>query len=134
MGQPAAKQGDQITATDTHIQMVPAPPGPPVPTPVQLPFAGMITGGLSSNVNIMGFPAATVGSTANNMPPHLPIPPGISFQIPPTNQGTIINGSGTVFINHKPAARNSDQAQTCADPVPNMGAQVVATGTVLIGG
>lgn len=135
MGMPAAKQGDQIVATDTHIVLVPAPPGPPTPTPLPHPFMGMINGSLSTNVKIMGMPAATVGSTATNQPPHLPTPPGVSFQIPPTNQGTILAGSGTVMINHKPAARNGDQAQTCADPAPNMTAKVVAApGIVMIGG
>lgn len=136
MGKPAAKQGDQIIATDIHIVMVPAPPGPPVPTPLPHPFLGMINGNLSMNVKIMGMPAATVGSTATNQPPHLPTPPGVSFQIPPTNQGTIMMGSTTVMINGKPAARMGDQAQTCADPAPNMSAQVVVSGaaTVMIGG
>jgi uncharacterized Zn-binding protein involved in type VI secretion len=133
MGQPAAKQGDQITAIDIHIVMVPSPGGP-VPTPLPHPFNGMINGSLSQNVKVMGMPAATVGSTAQNQPPHIPTPPGTSFQIPPTNQGTIIKGSATVMINNKPAARAGDQAQTCADPVPNMGASVVASGTVLTGG
>lgn len=134
MGQPAAKQGDQITAVDIHIVMVPAPPGPPVPTPLPHPFMGIINGGLSSDVKIMGVAAAVVGSTADNTPPHLPTPPGTVFQIPPTNKGTITMGSTTVFINNKPAARNGDMAQTCADPAPNMGAKVVAVGTVMIGG
>jgi uncharacterized Zn-binding protein involved in type VI secretion len=133
MGQPAAKQGDQITAVDMHIVMVPSPGGP-VPTPLPHPFAGIIDGNLSANVMIMGMPAATVGSTATNTPPHIPTPPGTAFQIPPTNRGTIMMGSGTVMINGKPAARAGDQAQTCADPVPNMSATVVATSTVMIGG
>jgi uncharacterized Zn-binding protein involved in type VI secretion len=38
------------------------------------------------------------------------------------------------MINGKPAARVGDQVQTCADPVPNMTAQIVAVGTVMIGG
>ena len=57
MGQPAAKQGDQIVATDTHIVMIPSPGGP-VPTPLPSPFTGMIDGALSGNVNIEGKPAA----------------------------------------------------------------------------
>lgn len=134
MGQPAAKQGDQITAVDIHIVMVPAPPGPPVPTPLPHPFMGILNGGLSSDVKIMGMPAAVVGSTADNTPPHLPTPPGTVFQIPPTNRGTITMGSTTVLINHKPAARSGDMAQTCADPAPNMSASVIAVGTVMIGG
>lgn len=133
MGQPAAKQGDRITAVDVHIVMVPSPGGP-VPTPLPHPFAGIIDGNLSPDVKIMGMPAATVGSTATNTPPHIPTPPGTTFQIPPANRGTIMMGSGTVMINNRPAARAGDQAQTCADPVPNMSATVVATGTVMIGG
>ncbi len=133
MGQPAAKQGDQITAVDTHIVMVPSPGGP-VPTPLPHPFAGIIDGNLSPTVMIMGLPAATVGSTATNTPPHIPTPPGTAFQVPPSNQGTILRGSATVMINGKPAARAGDQAQTCAEPVPNMTAQVVASSTVMIGG
>ncbi|HUF39606.1 MAG TPA: PAAR domain-containing protein [Anaerolineales bacterium] len=132
MAQPAAKQGDQITAVDMHIVLVPSPGGP-VPTPLPHPFNGIIDGGLSADVMVEGRPAATVGSTATNTPPHLPTPPGTVFQLPPTNRGTITIGSATVFINGKPAARAGDQAQTCADPVPNPAAQVVAAGTVLIG-
>ena len=128
MGQPAAKQGDQVTATDTHLVQPPAP-GPPVPTP--LPFAGIINGGLSSNVNIMGMPAATINSTANNLPPH--VPPGGAFVKPPSNQATIITGSATVMINGNPAARNGDTATTCNDPADLPIGTVVATGTVNIG-
>ncbi len=131
MGQPAAKQGDQIVATDTHIVMVPGPP--PVPTPLPHPFAGIINGNLSSDVNIMGMPAATVDSTADNTPPHIPTPPGTAFQRPPTNQGTIKLGSPTVNINGKMAARNGDIAETCNDPTDLPVGQVIAAGTVLIG-
>jgi uncharacterized Zn-binding protein involved in type VI secretion len=130
---PAAKQGDQVVAVDIHIVMVPSPGGP-VPTPLPHPFSGIIDGSLSRDVNVMGMPAATMGSTANNQPPHIPTPPGTTFQIPPTNQATIMRGSSTVFINGKPAARAGDPAQTCADPAPNPGGQVIAVGTVMIGG
>ena len=47
MGQPAAKQGDQMTAVDMHIVMVPSPGGP-VPTPLPHPFMGIIDGLLIS--------------------------------------------------------------------------------------
>ena len=117
-------------ATDIHIILVPAVV--PVPTPTPHPFAGMIDGGLSSNVKVMGMPAATVGSTATNMPPHIPI--GGPFAKPPTNKGTVMNGSGTVQINGKPAARNGDTALTCNDPVDLPVGTVVAVSTVMIGG
>jgi uncharacterized Zn-binding protein involved in type VI secretion len=130
MGQAAAKQGDQITALDTHIIMIPSPGGP-VPTPLPHPFNGVISGSLSANVKVMGMPAATVGSTADNMPPH--IPQGGPFQKPPSNKGQIIRGSATVMINGQPAARNGDTALTCNDPVDLPNGTVVAVGTVMIG-
>jgi uncharacterized Zn-binding protein involved in type VI secretion len=132
LSKPAAKQGDQIVATDTHIVLVPSPGGP-VPTPLPHPFIGIIDGNLSKNVLIMGRPAATVSSTAKNTPPHIPTPPGTSFQKPPSNTGTIIMGSATVLINGKPAARTGDTANTCNDPVDLPVGKVVAAGTVLIG-
>lgn len=131
MGQPAAKQGDTVTAIDTHIILIPSPGGP-VPTPLPHPFNGIINGSLSSDVMIMGMPAATVGSTADNMPPH--IPQGGPFQKPPSNKAQIIAGSGTVLINGKPAARNGDTALTCNDPVDLPVGTVVAVGTVMVGG
>ena len=133
MGQPAAKQGDKIVASDVHIVLVPAPPGPPVPTPLPHPFSGIINGNVSKDVFITGLPAATLGSTATNTPPHIPTPPGVSFQKPPTNMATIIKGSATVLINGKPAARAGDTANTCNDPADLPVGTVVAAGTVLIG-
>lgn len=133
MGQPAAKQGDEVTAVDTHVVMVPSPPGSPVPTPLPHKFSGMLTGGLSATVNIMGKPAATVGSTADNVPPHTPTPPGTAFQTPPANRGTVQKGSPTVMINSKPAARSGDTVMTCNDPADAPVGAIVAVGTVLVG-
>ena len=129
MGQPAAKQGDRVTAVDIHLIQ---PPGPVSPVPVPHPFSGLIDNGLSANVNIQSLPAATLGSTATNTPPHVPI--GGTFVVPPRNQATIIRGSATVFINGKPAARAGDTALTCNDPVDLPAGTVVAVSTVLIGG
>ena len=131
MGQPAAKQGDQIVGVDTHIVMIPSPGGP-VPTPLPHPFSGLIDGSLSNDVKIMGMPAATVNSTATNTPPH--IPQGGPFQTPPSNRGTIMMGSATVLINGKGAARNGDTANTCNDPTDMPVGTIIAVGTVLMGG
>lgn len=128
MGMPAAKKDDKITATDLHLIQ---PPGTAPPTSVQHPFKGTIKGNLSANVNIMGKPAATVNSTATNTPAHQPI--GGTFVKPPANRGSIITGSGTVFINGKPAARSGDTAITCNDLVDLPVGKVVAKGTVFIG-
>lgn len=133
-GAPAAKQGDKVVGVDVHIVLVPAPPGAPVPTPGPHPFNGMIDTNCSPTVKIMGMPAATMGSIAHNLPPHLPIPPVGPFANPPTNQSQIIKGSMTVFINGKPAARAGDTCLDCADPVPTPTGTVVAMGTVFIGG
>lgn len=130
MGQPAAKQGDKIMATDTHIVMIPGTP--PVPTPLPHPFMGIIDGSLSADVKIMGMSAATVDSTATNTPPH--IPQGGPFQKPPSNKATIKMGSATVKINGKMAARNGDTAMTCNDPSDLPIGKIIAIGTVFIGG
>ncbi len=131
MGQPAAKQGDQVIATDTHIVMIPSPGGP-VPTPLPHPFVGQLDGSLSGDVNVEGKAAAVQGSTATNAPAH--VPQGGPFQKPPSNKGTVQIGSSTVFINGKPAARNGDKAITCNDPADLPVGTVVAASTVMIGG
>ena len=130
MSMPAAKMGDQVVGVCTHTVLVPSPGGP-VPTPLPHPFSGIIDSNCSTNVQIMGQQAATMGSIAHNTPPHIPTPPGTSFTVPPTNMATIQGGSATVLINNKPAARTGDLAQTCSEiPVP---ANVIAAGNVLIG-
>src|SRR5438105_177535 len=107
MGQPAAKQGDQVIGIDTHIVMNPSPGGP-IPTPLPHPFVGQLDGSLSTDVNIEGKPAAVRGSTASNIPSH--IPQGGPFQMPPANRASILLGSTTVLIDGKPAGRNGDVA------------------------
>jgi uncharacterized Zn-binding protein involved in type VI secretion len=112
----AARQGDAVLATDTHIVMVPAVPSP-VPTPLPHPFSGSIQTGVSSDVLVNGRGAATVDSVAVNQPPHLPTPPGTSFLRPPANRGVVQLGSTTVLINGRQAARQGDPVRTCNDPV-----------------
>ena len=128
MGNPAAKQGDKVMATDQHMIQ---PPGSAPPALIPHPFVGTIDGGLSADVNIMGKAAAILGSTASNNPPHMPS--GGTFVKPPANKGTINKGSATVLINGKPAARAGDTALTCNDPADMPAGTIVAAGTVLIG-
>jgi uncharacterized Zn-binding protein involved in type VI secretion len=132
MGQPAAKQNDQVVGIDVHIVMVPSASGQ-VPTPLPHPFAGPLETGLSSDVTIDGLAAATVGSVANNRPPHVPTPPGVAFQTPPANRGTVTTGSATVSINGKAAARAGDTVDTCDDIGNPAESTIVAVSTVLIG-
>lgn len=133
---PAAVMGDTATGVCTHIVAVPAPPGPPVPTPLPHPFSGKILGGCVTTVLLGGKPAAVMASTLQNIPPHIPTPPGVSPVVPPTNDGKIVLGSATVLIGGKPAARLGDQIMTCTNSSPpGMGA-IVGPGatTVIIGG
>ncbi len=127
MGLPAAKQGDRVVAVDIHLIQPPAPSGP---IPLPHPFNGTLDGNLSTDVNVMGKPAAVVGSTATNTP-H--IPSGGSFVNPPMNRAQVSVGSATVFINGKPAARAGDTAITCDDPANTPVGTVQAVGTVNIG-
>jgi uncharacterized Zn-binding protein involved in type VI secretion len=133
MALPGAKQNDQVVGVDIHIVMVPTPGGP-VPIPLPHPFAGVLDGALATSVTLGGMAAATVDSTASNTPAHIPIPPGTSFQSPPTNSGTVMMGSTSVQIEGKAAARMTDSVKTCNDPAEMPVGQIVAAGTVLIGG
>lgn len=131
MGMPAAVNGSNVVGVDVHIVLVPAVV--PVPTPLPHPFSGRVDGGVVPAVKIGGQPAAVVGSTATNSPPHVPTPPGTAFQKPPANRGSVFMGSVTVRIGGKAAARNGDPVTTCNDPVDVPAGQLIAVGTVLVG-
>ena len=130
MSQPAAKQGDNVVGVDTHIIMIPSPTGP-VPTPMPMPFCGTLLDELSDDVVIENMAAATKGSKAKNLPPH--IPAGGPFQKPPSNEGTIQMGSAKVLINDKDAARLGDTVMTCNDPADAPNGSIVCGSTVLVG-
>lgn len=110
----AARQGDPVTGTDTHIVLIQAGPVT-TPTPTPMPFSGRILQNVSTDVLVNKRGAAVVGSVAVNAPPHLPT--GGSFAVPPRNQGQVQSGSSTVLINSKAAARSGDPVLTCNDPV-----------------
>ena len=133
MGQPAAKQDDDVIAVDTHIVMVPTPGGP-VPTPLPHPFTGKLDSELVATVKIGGKAAATVDSVASNQPAHIATPPGTSFQSPAKDKGTVKVGSGTVKIGGKAAARMGDSVETCNDPSDMPVGSIIAAGTVMVGG
>lgn len=133
MGNPAATMNSQVMATDTHIVLVPTPGGP-MPTPLPHVFSGAIMGATVPTVNIGGQAAATQDSIAFNNPPHIAMPPGVSFQMPPNNQGKVILASMTVFVGGKGLARVGDMVETCNDPAPlPVGTITGAVGTVFAG-
>jgi uncharacterized Zn-binding protein involved in type VI secretion len=64
----------------------------------------------------------------------VPTPPGVSFQRPPSNRGTVSGGSSSVLINGNKAARSGDPVRTCNDPVDRDAARIVSgSNTVVIG-
>ena len=130
MGQPAAKEGDEVVGLDTHIVLVPSPAGP-VPTPMPLPFTGKLDDALVDKVLVEDAKAAVKGSKAKNQPDH--VAPGGSFQKPPSNQGTVDAGSSKVFFADAPAARVGDQVKTCNDPSDAPVSVIVGQSKVLIG-
>lgn len=128
MPQPAAKEGDKVIATDSHL-VVPEGGGSPVPTP--LPFDGALDASLSPDVLVERRAVAVVGSVAHQSPGHAVAPK--TFVRPPSNRGTVLVGSSTVLANNKEVARHGDAVETCGDPTDQPVGVVVASGTVLVG-
>lgn len=134
MGAPAARLTDQVTGADTHVVNVPAPSGS-VPTPLPgHPFSGTLTSAAAADVRIEGLAAAVVGTVATNDPKHVPLPPGTSFVNQPSNRGAVSQGSSTVTVGGKAAARLGDPVRTCNDPTDaDTSAITSGAGTVMIG-
>ena len=130
----AAKKGDRVTGTCTHVVQVPSVGGAPIPTPIPgHPFMGVLDDGLSEDVLIENQPAACQGSVAHNDPPHVPIG-GPAFQAPaPRDEATVQRGSSSVEINGKPAARTGDLAASCC-MTKTPASVVVNSSSVEIGG
>jgi len=129
-GTPAAVMGDQITAT-CSIHLIPNPatgvpqPGPP------FPFSAPLLVGLAVKTLIGGKPAAVVGSNGMCTPPQVGLHPADPFFVPTTQIGTVTQGSTTVLIEGKPAAKTGSMCTVCA----GLPGTLAGTGaTVLIGG
>jgi uncharacterized Zn-binding protein involved in type VI secretion len=115
MGTPAIVMGDQITG-QCPIHIIPNPAtGIPQPSP-PLPFSAPITVGVVATVLIESKPAAVVGNTGLNTPPHVGLFPADPFMVPIAQIGTIVSGSLTVLIGGQPAATASSTCTCCATP------------------
>jgi uncharacterized Zn-binding protein involved in type VI secretion len=101
---------------------MPAPP---------MPFSAPLVQNLASTVQIAGKPAAVVGSSGFNTPPHVGLHASDPFMIPTTQLGTVSGGSSSVLFEGKPAARTGSPCTVCAG-LPGQLAGTAAT--VLIGG
>lgn len=129
MAQPAARMNDPVTGTDLHTIINPS--GATVPA-VPHPYAGRISSGCSTDVQINGQPAALQGSGSTLNAPH--VPQGGSFSVLPTGQGTVVAGSATVLVNGKPLARVGDPVQTCNDPAPAPTSKITGGSTDVMAG
>jgi uncharacterized Zn-binding protein involved in type VI secretion len=128
VGQPAVVMGDKIVGV-CALHLIPSPVGAPMPAP-PMPFQAPLLQGLANKVLIGGKPAAVLGSSGMNTPPHVGLHPSDPFLAPPQQEGRVVNGSGTVLFEGKPAAYTGCQVAQCA-MVP---ANVVGTAaTVLVG-
>ena len=132
MAAPAIVLNDRIVGTcPNHV--VPGVGGAPTPVPPPgLPFSAPLSQGLSTNVMIAGKPAATMGSSGFNTPPHPGLHPSDLFFTPvpsPKQGGRVTSGSTTVLIGGKPAATVQSRATCCVAP----GNLVPSVKTVVIG-
>jgi uncharacterized Zn-binding protein involved in type VI secretion len=129
MASAAAKMGDLIRATEIH--QVRTGGNPPIVSRT-FAFEGKLSDGLSGNVNIMGQPAATSGSTARHK---FVLAAGETFVAEPSDKKVIVPRTSTVFINGKTAGRHDDPANPVGEPVePAPGTVVVENPcTVFIG-
>ncbi len=127
MGTPAIVMGDRITGICPN-HLIPAALGAPAPSP-PLPFSSPITLGTIPTVLIGGKPAAVMGSSGMNVPPHVGLHPTDPFFAPPMQIGRIVAGSPTVMIGNTPAASVSSSCTCCLVP----GTLVPTVSNVLIG-
>jgi uncharacterized Zn-binding protein involved in type VI secretion len=129
MGAPAIVLGDKVTGIcPVHQIPNPAAFGAPTPGP-PMPFSAPLMLDLTTTVMIGGKPAAVLGSSGFNTPPHIGLHLSDPFMMPPTQVGRVLSGSTTVLIGGKPAATTQSQSQMCTSP----GRLVPSVMTVLIG-
>ena len=90
---------------------------------------GTIVGPGLATVLIGNKPAAVMGCSGMNTPPHVGLHLSDPYFAPPTQIGRIVSGSPTVLIGGQPAATQSSSATCCVTP----GTLVPTVTTVLIG-
>jgi uncharacterized Zn-binding protein involved in type VI secretion len=110
MSAPAIVQGDRVVGTCLK-HLTGAPPVSAGPQP----FSAPLTLGLVPTVLIGGKPAAVMGSSGYNTPPH-PIQLSDPFVAPMLQVGRVLSGSATVQIGGKPAATAQSNCLCCSDP------------------
>jgi uncharacterized Zn-binding protein involved in type VI secretion len=127
MGAPAIVRNNLISGT-CPMHQIPSASGTAPAGP--LPFSAPLAQGLVDNVLIGGQPAAVLGTSGTNKPPHVGLHGTDPFAVASAQIGHVTSGSPTVLIGGKPAATATSQA-TCCGPTP--GKLGPGVPTVLIG-
>lgn len=128
MGTPAIVQNDRITGS-CAIHQIPNPAsGAPQPSP-PVPFGAPLSTGLVNTVIIGGKPAAVVGSSGTNTPPHMGLHVSDPYAVPSMQVGRVLSGSVTVRFAGLMAATTSSQVTCCLTP----GSLIPSVATVRIG-
>jgi uncharacterized Zn-binding protein involved in type VI secretion len=128
MPAPAIVLGDRIVGLCPNHLLI-GPLGAPVPSPAPLPFTAPITMGTIPTVLIGGKPAAVLGASGLNSPPHVGLHGSDLFLPPAMEVGRILSGSPTVQFGGIPAASQTSVCTCCVVP----GALVPTVPNVLIG-
>lgn len=127
MGLPLV-MGD-MAQSQCAIHLMPNPAsGLPQPAP-GLPFSAPLTLGLAMTVLIGGKPAAVMGSSGFNTPPHVGLHPLDPFFVPTTQTAQVVTGSPTVLFAGQPAASTDSQITCCGIP-GGVGTPTVTTVTI----
>jgi|GEM_PF-324432 len=125
---PAAVMGDKVVGVcATHL--IPGAFGSPQPGP-PMPFSAPLTVGLAATVLIGGRPAAVVGSSGVNTPPHVGLHPTDPHMVPPAQQAVVAAGVANVLVEGRPAAATGSACTMCFGLPGNLVGSVT---TVLIG-
>ena len=127
MPAPAIVMGDKVVGT-CPLHQIPGPVGNPQPGP-PMPFSAPLTLGLCNTVLIGGKPAAVMGASGYNMPPHVGLHPADPFMVPPMQVGRVVSGSPTVMFGGQPAVNATAFAMCCATP----GSLVPTVTNVMVG-
>jgi uncharacterized Zn-binding protein involved in type VI secretion len=114
VGSPAIVAGDRVTGSCPNHLII-GPLGVPIPAP-PMPFVAPLTMGLSTTVLIGGKPAALMGSSGYNTPPHVGLHASDPFLLPMKELGQVVTGSPTVMIDGKAAATAQSTATCCVVP------------------
>jgi uncharacterized Zn-binding protein involved in type VI secretion len=86
--------------------------------------------GLAATVLIERKPAAVVGASGLNTPPHVGLHASDPYMLPTLQRGNVTSGSATVLLEGKPAAKTGSTVTCCATPGQLQGSAT----SVLIGG